>query len=161
MEQKKQQYYVAKPQWVKNEDGSITGIRDLWVVKTPGPFYYIKKEAEKYLALDSDMHTVLLKEDTMELILSFIKETVEAHLVYHYKVESGEQFALFATNMDSQLFADCLKEQLTLSDKLNAYELEDFIRNQGYYSQLLQTSEEEPKIDTYVTEKFFIEDYLN
>lgn len=107
--EKKVGLYSPIPQWLQKED-KVVGIKDLYIVKTCGSDYFIRKEEETFMVLNATMKEKLLESSSMEDALSFIKETCEANLVYGYKIifefsnENKEVF--FKTNASKDILVD-------------------------------------------------------
>ena len=137
--------YKIKALWEVTKEGKIVGISDLWQVETPGPYYYLRRRVvnkkDLYIALDSDMQTPLFQDDSKENVLQYIKETVEAHLVYRYCVclKTGAK-AFFATNMDSEAFEELLTEELLREKQLKKERIVKAIKEAGFYGAMISSA---------------------
>lgn len=65
--------YIPTPQWM-NKNGKTIGIKDLWNVKTDGSDCWIRRQNDNFYVYDYDNSTVLLKVQTMEEAIQFVKD---------------------------------------------------------------------------------------
>lgn len=84
--EKNKALYEPIPQWFQKENGTVIGIKDLYLIRTCGSDNFIRVSDDGYEVLDYTMRERKLIASSMEEAIRYLKESYGAILVYSYRV---------------------------------------------------------------------------